>query len=52
MPFDYTFNDEEKNKRAGKLQDKQIVIGVGELNSFGGRLRARGAIITGPDGKN
>ena len=27
MPFDYTLNEEEKTKWAGKLQDKQIVIG-------------------------
>ena len=52
MPFDYTLNEDEKPKYAGKLQDKQIVIGVRELTPFGGRLRARGAIISGPDGKN
>jgi len=52
MPFDYTLSDEEKAKYAGKLMDKQIVIGVRELVPFGGRLRARGAIITGPDGKS
>jgi hypothetical protein len=51
MPFDYTLSDEEKTKYAGKLQDKQIVIGVRELVPFGGRLRARGAIVTGPVGK-
>jgi hypothetical protein len=51
MPFDYTLNEEEKAKWAGKLQDKQIVVGVRELVPFGGRLRARGAIIRGPDGK-
>ena len=50
MPFDYTLNEDEKTKWAGKLQDKQIVIGVRELMPFGGRLRARGAIVTGPDG--
>jgi hypothetical protein len=27
-------------------------VGVRELMPFGGRLRARGAIITGPEGKN
>ena len=48
----YTLNEEEKAKWAGKLQDKQIVIGVRELVPFGGRLRARGAIVTGPDGKS
>ena len=52
MPFDYTLSDDEKTKWAGKLLDKQIVIGVRELVPFGGRLRARGGIITGPDGKN
>jgi hypothetical protein len=52
MPFDYTMSEDEKAKYAGKLQDKQIVVGVRELIPFGGRLRARGAIVTGPDGKN
>ena len=52
MPFDYTLSDDEKAKWAGRLQDKQIVLGVRELVPFGGRLRARGAIVTGPDGKN
>jgi hypothetical protein len=52
MPFDMTLSEEEKTKWAGKLQDKQIVVGIRELTPFGGRLRARGAIITGPDGKN
>lgn len=52
MPFDYTLSDDEKVKWAGKLQDKHIVIGIRELVPFGGRLRARGAIVTGPDGKN
>ena len=52
MPFDYTMSEDEKAKFAGKLQDKYIVVGVRELMPFGGRLRARGAIITGPEGKN
>lgn len=52
MPFDYTMSEDEKGKFAGKLQDKYIVIGVRELMPFGGRLRARGAIINGPEGKN
>jgi hypothetical protein len=51
MPFDYTLSEDEKTKYAGKLQDKQIVVGVRELVPFGGRLRARGAIISGPEGK-
>jgi len=45
-------SEDEKAKYAGKLQDKLIVMGIRELNPFGGRLRARGAIISGPDGKN
>lgn len=49
MPFDYTMSEDEKSKYAGKLQDKQITIGVRELMPFGGRLRARGAIVIGPD---
>ena len=28
-----------------------ITVGVRELTPFSGRLRARGAIITGPEGK-
>jgi hypothetical protein len=51
MPFDMTMSEDEKAKYAGKLQDKHIVVGVRELIPFGGRLRARGAIITGPEGK-
>ncbi len=51
VPFDYTLNEDEKAKYAGKLQDKTIVVGVRELVPFGGRLRARGAIISGPDSK-
>jgi hypothetical protein len=46
MPFDYTLSEDEKAKYAGKLMDKDIVIGVRELMPFGGRLRARGAIIS------
>ena len=36
---------------SGKFQDKQIVIGVRELAFFGGRLHARGAVVTGPKRK-
>lgn len=51
MPFDYTLSEEEKAKWAGKLQDRTITVGIRELLPFGGRLRARGAIVTGPDTK-
>lgn len=43
--FDYTLAEDEKEKYAGKLLDKEIVLGVYELVPFGGRLRARGKII-------
>jgi len=49
--FDYTLSEDEKTKYAGKLLDKQITLGVRELNPFGGRLRARGAIVAAPDVK-
>jgi hypothetical protein len=49
MPFDYTLSEDEKTKWAGKLQDKTLVVGVRELLPFGGRLRARGAIVSGPE---
>ena len=52
VPFDHTLTEDEKVKWAGKLLDKQIVVGVRELVPFGGRLRARGAIIQGPDSNN
>ena len=34
----------------GSVQQDQTALR--ELMPFGGRLRARGAIVTGPDGKN
>ena len=54
MPFDYTLSEDEKIKMGWQTprQSKLSSIGVRELVPFGGRLRARGAIITDPDGKN
>lgn len=46
--FDYTLSEQEKEKFAGKLQDKIIQIGIRELTPFGGRFRARGGIIAEP----
>ena len=43
--FDYTLAEDEKEKYAGKLLDKEIILGVCELIPFGGRLRARGKIV-------
>ncbi len=51
MPFDYTLSEDEKAKYVGKLEDRTIVVGIRELMPFGGRLRARGAIVTGPEDK-
>ena len=51
MPFDYTLNEEEKAKYVGKLRDRTITVGIRELLPFGGRLRARGAIVAGPEAK-
>jgi hypothetical protein len=41
VPFDYTMTDDEKAKYAGKLLDKQIVIGVRELVPFWSRFGLR-----------
>jgi len=45
QPLEYTMTDEEKNKHAGKLQDKIVRLGIREIIPFGGRLRVRGAIV-------
>lgn len=45
--FDYVLSEEEANYAGGKLVEKQIVVAVRTLEvKFGGRLRARGRIIT------
>lgn len=46
--FDYAMSEEEKLKYAGKLLDREAVIGIHDLTPFGGRLRARGKIIEVP----
>ena len=51
VPFDYTLSEEEKSKYSGKLMDRTIIVGVRDLTPFSGRLRARGAIVSGPEGK-
>jgi len=43
--IDYTLSEEEKDKYAGKLQDKTVVLGIRELQHFGGRIRAKGCIV-------
>lgn len=52
--FDYALSDEEKQKYAGKLLDREAFIGIHDLLPFGGRLRARGKITEVPslDGKS
>ena len=46
QPIEYSLTDEEKTQYAGKLQDKVIMLGIRELTPFGGRLRARGKIVS------
>lgn len=44
--LDYQMNPEEKERYAGSLADKEIEVAVRELMVFGGRLRARGKIVS------
>jgi len=46
QPIEYAMSDDEKPTHAGKLQDKVITLGIRELLPFGGRLRARGKIVS------
>ncbi len=46
QPIEYAMSDEEKVQHAGKLQDKFVTLGIRELMPFGGRLRARGKIVS------
>jgi hypothetical protein len=46
QPIEYSMAEEEKPTYAGKLQDKVIMLGIRELVPFGGRLRARGKIVS------
>ena len=45
QPLEYSMNEEEKLKFAGKLQDKTIKLGIREIVPFGGRMRVRGQIV-------
>ena len=46
--FDYILGEEEVKKHAGKIQGKQIELGIRNFEpSFGNRLRARGEILGG-----
>lgn len=46
--FDYVLSDAEKEKLAGKMLDKEMVLDVIELRPppFGSRLRASGRIVS------
>lgn len=44
--LDYQMSPDEKEIYAGKLADKEILVAVRELSIFGGRLRARGKIVS------
>ena len=44
--FDYILTEDEAQKHSGKLQGKRIELAITNMEpSFGGRLRARGAIV-------
>jgi hypothetical protein len=44
--FDYVLGEEEVRTHAGKLQGKQVELGIRNFEpSFGNRLRARGEIL-------
>jgi hypothetical protein len=44
--FDYTMSEEEAEKHSGKVQGKRIELAITNMEAaFGGRLRARGAIM-------
>jgi hypothetical protein len=50
MPFDYTLSEDEK-PNTPEAPGQADFVGVRELIPFGGRLRARGGIVSGPEGK-
>jgi hypothetical protein len=50
--LEYELTPEEKEKYAGKLQDKVIQMGVRELFPFGGRIRIRSGQILKVEGVN
>lgn len=43
--LEYQMSEEEKAKFAGKVQFKTVTLGIRELVSWGGKIRARGAIV-------
>jgi hypothetical protein len=44
--FDFVLSDEELQKYSGKLQGKRVELAITNMEpAFGGRLRARGAIV-------
>lgn len=48
QPLDYNLSEDEKEKYAGRLADKELTLAVTELSVFGGRNRARGVILEVP----
>ena len=48
--LEYEMSPDEKDKYAGKLQDKVIQLGVRELFPFGGRIRVRAGQILSVEG--
>ena len=46
QPIEYALSEEEKTHHAGKLQGRNIILGVHEFIPFGGRLKCRGQIVS------
>jgi len=44
--FDYDLEATEKDRYAGKLVNKRLTLGISDFVTFGGRLRAKGVILT------
>jgi len=42
--FDYDLEEDERDKYAGKLVGKKMLLGITDFLVFGGRFRARGKI--------
>jgi len=46
--YKYKMSGQEKERLAGKLQDKDIVLGVIDIRSFNGKSEFVGAILENP----
>jgi len=44
--IEYSLTEAEKVEYAGKLRGKMVTVGIHEFNQFGGKIRARGHIVS------